>query len=312
MSHQATAWAYGVMGLTPAQKLVLYHLANRCNEGHEGYERRSICWPSLTRLETDCELSRRGLTQILRVLEEIGIIIRNRRHGFKRATGKGGESTLYELPLQRPANSFTAKDITRVERRSKAGNSTALAGEHSLPKPVKEPVREQVKPTAKKTGKMGDDEFTQLYQAYPRKKAPKRARLAFQAARRDAPMADIMAGLAAYTKAVKGKKPEFIQHPASWLNGGCWMDRPDGPAGENRNPADARNVYPGLERMVVEFGPAMWNSWLADCRFEPAAEGLRIGTNGQFKADYIRNNFGGRLSELAGQKVIIHSLETGE
>ena len=93
MSHQATAWAYGIRGLTPAQKVVLYHLANRCNEGHEGYEKRSICWPSLSRLERDCDLSRRGLTQIMAALEKRGLIQRNRNHGFARAMGRGGPVT---------------------------------------------------------------------------------------------------------------------------------------------------------------------------------------------------------------------------
>jgi len=306
MSHQATAWAYGVRGLTPAQKVVLYQLANRCNEGHEGYERRSICWPSLSRLELDCELSRRGLTQILSVLEGKGVIIRNRNHGYARATGRGGEATLYELPLQEKGGVPLATSV---------GNPVPDTGEHRLPKSVREPVKtignRGNKSAAHKEPKE-DAEFAEFYQAYPRKKAPKRARTAFRAARKDASFADIMQGLKAYQKSVKDKKPEFIQHPASWLNGGCWMDRPDGAAGENLEPSDARNVYPGLERMVIEYGPAVWNSWFADCSYLPTKNSLRIVTKGAFQADYIRNHYGGRLSELMGKEVIIEAHIKGD
>jgi hypothetical protein len=324
MSHQATAWAYGVRGMTPAQKVVLYHLANRCNERHAGYEHRSICWPSLTRLEADCELSRRGLTQILGVLEGRGIIIRNRRHGFAPARGRGGEATLYELPLHRPPSSLVASRASDVKagKQGACGASPTKAGkgvpdtrEDSTPKPVREPVNRTVtSPVVLQGDDWQEGEFAEFYAGYPRKKAPRRARIAFRSARSEAGFDEIMEGLAAYLKTVRDKKPEFIQHPATWLNGGCWMDRPDGGKGghqgEQAEAEDARNVYPGLERVVVEFGAAMWNSWLADCVFQPHDDGLHIGAHSHFKADYIRNHFGGRLAELAGCSVVVDCLDT--
>ena len=138
--------------------------------------------------------------------------------------------------------------------------------------------------------------------------------MAFRSARREAGFGEIMEGLAAYLNTVRDKQPEFIQHPATWLNGGCWMDRPDGGKGglqgQQADVEDARNVYPGLERVVVEFGATMWNSWLADCVFQLREEDLHISTHSHFKADYIRNHFGGRLAELTGCSVVVDCLET--
>jgi predicted transcriptional regulator len=71
MSHAATNWAIRQRGLKPAAKLVLWHLAD-CHNPAQG------CFPSQDYLADACELSRSSLNDQLAILEERGLIQRNR------------------------------------------------------------------------------------------------------------------------------------------------------------------------------------------------------------------------------------------
>jgi hypothetical protein len=70
------------------------------------------------------------------------------------------------------------------------------------------------------------DGFEQWYAIYPRHEAPKRARKAFTAVERsgEVTFADLMAATRRFAASVAGKERQFIPHPATWLNGGCWAD----------------------------------------------------------------------------------------
>lgn len=72
MSHEATNWAVRQRGLSPATKIVLWHLADRHNPDHG-------CFPEQARLAADCEMSRSSLNNHLNALEERGLIRRIRR-----------------------------------------------------------------------------------------------------------------------------------------------------------------------------------------------------------------------------------------
>lgn len=72
MSHEATNWAVRQRGLSPATKIVLWHLADRHNPDHG-------CFPEQARLAADCEMSRSSLNNHLNALEEKGLIRRIRR-----------------------------------------------------------------------------------------------------------------------------------------------------------------------------------------------------------------------------------------
>lgn len=72
MSHEATNWAVRQRGLSPATKIVLWHLADRHNPDHG-------CFPEQARLAADCEMSRSSLNNHLTALEEKGLIRRIRR-----------------------------------------------------------------------------------------------------------------------------------------------------------------------------------------------------------------------------------------
>ncbi|MBX3580024.1 MAG: helix-turn-helix domain-containing protein [Rhizobiaceae bacterium] len=72
MSHKATTWAIQQRGISPAAKLVLWHLADRFHPDNG-------CFPSQETLAEDCEMSRSGLNNQLDALEAAGMIRREQR-----------------------------------------------------------------------------------------------------------------------------------------------------------------------------------------------------------------------------------------
>jgi hypothetical protein len=69
--------------------------------------------------------------------------------------------------------------------------------------------------------------FDEFWAAYPRKKGKEDARKRFAAVLKRFSQAEIMLGL---SRQVWNADPNFIPHPATWLNQGRWMDEPDQPA----------------------------------------------------------------------------------
>ena len=72
MSHFATNWAIRQRKLKPATKIVLWHLCDRHNPDYG-------CFPAQNRLAHDCEISRAALNSHLTLLEERGLLRRERR-----------------------------------------------------------------------------------------------------------------------------------------------------------------------------------------------------------------------------------------
>ena len=68
------------------------------------------------------------------------------------------------------------------------------------------------------------DEFTLWWQLYPRKVAKGAARKAYRAARKKTDPDTLSAGVQRYRGECAARDPTYIKHPASWLNGECWLD----------------------------------------------------------------------------------------
>jgi hypothetical protein len=64
--------------------------------------------------------------------------------------------------------------------------------------------------------------FEAFWEAYPRKVAKLAAEKAFTKAR--APAAELVAGAKRYAIEREGQDPKYTKHPATWLNGGGWLD----------------------------------------------------------------------------------------
>lgn len=84
-------------------------------------------------------------------------------------------------------------------------------------------------------------EFNAFWSVYPRRAAKLAAQRAFTRARNIASLDEIMDDLRRYQP-----KPGFIKHPATWLNGGCWMDEPEPEADlpANPPPRNGATLYP--------------------------------------------------------------------
>ena len=91
---------------------------------------------------------------------------------------------------------------------------------HSLKQPEPYPEPEENTPLPPK----GDDGFELFWSKVPRKVAKGGARKAFKSALKKASQDQITSGMESYAASVKGKDPQFIVHPATWLNQERWDD----------------------------------------------------------------------------------------
>ena len=67
-----------------------------------------------------------------------------------------------------------------------------------------------------------EGEFEEFYREYPKRVDRKKTERAYRATRKTVPHAQLMAGVRAYRDEVRGKDPQFIKHPTTWLNAGSW------------------------------------------------------------------------------------------
>lgn len=144
MSVHALAKALKVRGLSPLQKLLVVHLADRCQEVHPGHEGRSVCWPSLSRLADDLEVSRRYLITSMSELEKAGLLVRVR--DAEPFPGYTGATTLYELLPAQPASDPQITSDAQITTPASDPQITTPSDPqitplviHRSPKPIREP-----------------------------------------------------------------------------------------------------------------------------------------------------------------------------
>lgn len=202
MSHYMTALAMRQTGLKPAAKIVLYWLADHHNS------ETGRCFPSLNTLARECEMDVATVKRHLAALESAGLIERHRR---TRENGSQA-STQYILrmgePLAQNAPAPSAKCATPLAQNDTPPNlgNNNLGKEHPP------------------TPQGGRDWFDEFWQEVPRKVAKGNARKAFAKAVKKEHPQRILDGIKAYAEAMRGKDPQFIAHPATWLNGERWTD----------------------------------------------------------------------------------------
>lgn len=82
-------------------------------------------------------------------------------------------------------------------------------------------------PTKRAANKRSDhaSRFDEFWNLYPRQIAKGRARTAWATALKKADVETILDGVRRYARyAEQRNAPEYIKHPATWLNGECWLD----------------------------------------------------------------------------------------
>lgn len=211
MSHKATNWAIQQRGLKPATKLVLFYLADRHNPDHG-------CFPSHETLADDCEMSPRSILTHLDKLEDAGLIL---RQNGRRAGGLWGH-TRYMLGFE---EGFTPRvaDIADGDGsqvlRERVANIASDGSQILRTNPVRiTPVREPCKI---------DVDFAEFWERYPRKVAKPNAEKAYAKAAKAHGHDAIMFGLSQHLPSMEAKEPQFIPHPATWLNGKRFNDQPE-------------------------------------------------------------------------------------
>jgi hypothetical protein len=99
--------------------------------------------------------------------------------------------------------------------------------------PPEEPETEPALPLALPSAppKNEPSGFAEFYRVYPLHVARGAAERAYRRVIKnsEATEAELLAGAMRYAAAQDGKDPTYIKHPATWLNGKCWLDEP-GPA----------------------------------------------------------------------------------
>lgn len=115
------------------------------------------------------------------------------------------------------------------------------------------PAASRSTPAASSTPAAGADPpgFVEFYQAYPRHKARSAAVKAYASARRSGTEPAVIMRALEGAKSEwerKGTSPEFIPHPATWLNQKRWQDEPDKSLNGHRmngdGPIDYRDQFP--------------------------------------------------------------------
>ena len=92
-------------------------------------------------------------------------------------------------------------------------------------------VKSEDKPKTPKTPKPpGDPAFAEFWAAYPLKKSKVAASKSFAKVVKDGIDPEVLiAGAKRYAAEQAGKDSDFVKHPATWLNKGCWDDEPPPP-----------------------------------------------------------------------------------
>jgi len=209
MSHEASGIAAKARPETGIQKCVLLALGN-CHSAETGQ-----CNPSVKWLAEWTGFSVRSVRSAVAALENQGYIIRHER----RAKSGYQVSTQYEIigasesdPKGRqPVHPTECNPCTPLE----TGNP------ETSPVPVSSGSTE---PSSTETSLF---EFSHFWKDYPRKISKPHALNAFKRAIKNGATAEeILAGLERHRTAWEQTDPEFIPHPATWLNGERWNDPP--------------------------------------------------------------------------------------
>ena len=101
-----------------------------------------------------------------------------------------------------------------------------------------------------KNDKIYTSDFLEFWKVYPKKKGKKKAFKAWRIAKDKPAIENILQSVQSQLKSKDWNKEDgqFIPHPASWLNGGCWDDELDVAA----EPADTRHTIFSVKEKTHE------------------------------------------------------------
>jgi hypothetical protein len=227
--------------------LVLLALADFCNDAGE-------CWPAVASIARKARMDERSVRRILRKLEGAGWLtsdIGGGRHGCSRYT--------INPDKEPPGHNVPPDKMNRKPGQNEPETRTPVSPEPSLnhQEPSK---RERGRAGVTLAHKPRPDGFAEFWERYPRKVGKGAAQKAYAKAIAKAGHDDLMFGLSQQMASLTAKDPQYIPHPATWLNAERWNDEPEPVADNRRVPAHrpAHRVDPALEQIarLTGIGPA--------------------------------------------------------
>jgi len=198
MSHYMTALAMQQKGIKPATKIVLYWIADHHNS------ETNECFPSLSTLADECEMSKRAVQDRIECLAQIGLIKkieRSRTNGSQ--TSNGYSLNLTKQPWQ---------------------NLPPPLAESASPPVQNLPPHNLVSNNHVNITKKNMAIFDDLWNIYPKKVGKGTARKALAKAMAKAPIDQIQLSLALFVRAWGSQDKKFMPHLSTWLNGERWDD----------------------------------------------------------------------------------------
>lgn len=157
--------------------------------------------------------------------------------------------------------SFTARKMLKKQETQATDVDPAVATMRARvtqePKnPKKEPPSIPPQPAraarARDRASAAESEFEIWWQHVPRKVGKGQAERAYRAARKIASAETLLAGIRRFAEQVCGRDPQYVPHPATWLNGKRWLDEPSslGPPGPDE-PLEGGG-FGGAERLAMQ------------------------------------------------------------
>ena len=205
-----TALAMKQQGLRPATKVVLYWIADHHNS------ETGDCFPSINRLATLCEMSRRSVETHITALEDQGLL--KRISQYRDTGGKTANSYLLEL-TGTLENSDDAQNLRMVCEKAAHGDTQNLRMNNLVRRNLGNNNNIYMNTTHKTI-----TEFDQWWDTYPRKVEKYKAATLFPKIRLEVEFDTLIKATEKYAEAVKDKEKKFIPHPTTWLNGRRWND----------------------------------------------------------------------------------------
>jgi hypothetical protein len=178
-------------------------------------------------LAADLNVSVRTVQKLLPVLQGLGLVI-------EPGAGRSNLS-IYRVgsAASNPENAKAASPLDAERAKGVTSFDAERAKEGTLFSELTPPTR---------AGKqVAADGFAEFWQVYPRRVARGAAEKAYHRIirSREATEAELLAGAMRYAGQRDGEDAQFTKHPATWLNGKCWMDEPPPNGGRPRSYLDS-------------------------------------------------------------------------
>jgi len=241
VSNSALDWAFSLKLKPSSAKFVLLAMADRVGEALRFFQ-------SISTLIERTGLDRKTVINAVKVLQELGIITDT---GDR--VGRTKSITVYKLNVPSSPQNGTAKQSqNRDNSTPKAvpffpASSPAFPSKQSQKRDT-DPNRTQSTPKKRRMRNDAHPLFELWYAAYPLKKSRAAASKAFSKLNPDESLVHAM--IEAIDRQIgereaKRRRDVFVpqwKHPATWLNGECWLDEPD--AGHGNLPPES-NYWEG-------------------------------------------------------------------